>query len=184
VFWGNKKKWANKIHEAGGCFIFLDDTFTFWYGRPCTRDYQAPITGLHSPILLLFLQNSTDYIMLAQSCKFVVNCCFIGLTHPAACTECVCLWLFEMSTGPPFYPIYSKRVPIGWVWAEDFNDMFKIPWEWPRKKLETLPKKTITTSGDHPTRPPPGFDSYLIDLTRVVQKLCFLHPPARGNKIV
>ena len=57
------------------------------YGRPCTRDHQAPITGLHSPTLLLFLQNSTDYLMLAQSCKYGVNCCFIGLTHPAACTR-------------------------------------------------------------------------------------------------
>jgi len=36
--------------------------------------------------LLPFLQNSTDYLMLAQSCRFGVNCCFIGLTYPAACT--------------------------------------------------------------------------------------------------
>ena len=48
--------------------------------------YQAPTTGLHSPTLLPFLQNSNDYFMLAQSCKFGVNCCSIGLTHPAACT--------------------------------------------------------------------------------------------------
>ena len=53
--------------------------------------------------------------MLAQACKFGVNCCFIGLTHPAACTECVCLRLLEMSTEPPFCPIYSKRVPIDWA---------------------------------------------------------------------
>ena len=32
--------------------------------------YQAPTTGLHSPTLLPFLQNSTDYLMLAQSWKF------------------------------------------------------------------------------------------------------------------
>jgi hypothetical protein len=25
--------------------------------------------------------------MLAQSCKFGINCCFIGVTHPAACTR-------------------------------------------------------------------------------------------------
>jgi hypothetical protein len=49
--------------------------------------YPAPITGLHSPTLLPFLQNSPDYLMLAQSCKFGVNCCVIGLTHPAACTR-------------------------------------------------------------------------------------------------
>jgi hypothetical protein len=71
--------------------------------------------------------------------------------------------------------------------------MFKISWEWHRKKNWRPPQKTIT-SGDHPTPPPPGFDSYiyqsipldaripniynLIGSTRVVQKLCFLHPPA------
>ena len=53
------------------------------YGRPCVT-YQAPITGLHSPTLLPFLQNFTDYLMLAQSWKLGVNWCFIGLTHPAA----------------------------------------------------------------------------------------------------
>ena len=48
--------------------------------------YQAPITGLHSPTLLPFLQISTDYLILARSCKFGVICCFIDLTHPAART--------------------------------------------------------------------------------------------------
>ena len=32
--------------------------------------YQAPTLNLHSPTLLWFLQNSTDYLMLAQSWKF------------------------------------------------------------------------------------------------------------------
>jgi len=49
--------------------------------------YQAPITGLHSPTLNPFLQNSTDYLMLAEFWKFGVNCCFIGLTNSAACTR-------------------------------------------------------------------------------------------------
>ena len=31
--------------------------------------YQAPIIGLHSFTLLLFLQDSTNYLMLAQSCS-------------------------------------------------------------------------------------------------------------------
>ena len=62
--------------------------------------YQAPITGLHSPTLLPILHNSTDYLMLAQSCKFGVAS--LALTHPTACTECVCLWLLEMSTYPPY----------------------------------------------------------------------------------
>ena len=53
--------------------------------------YQAPITDLHSPTLL---RNFTDYLMLAQSCKFGSNCCFIGLTHPAACTRACVLLTF------------------------------------------------------------------------------------------
>jgi len=77
--------------------------------------YQAPITGLHSPTLLPFLQNSTDYHMLAQSCKFGANCCFIGLTHPAACTRVRVPLTFGHVHNPPFYPIYSKRVAIDWA---------------------------------------------------------------------
>ena len=96
------------------------------YGRPCTRDHQAPITGLHSPTLLLFLQNSTDYLMLAQSCKYGVNCCFVGLTHPAACTWVRVPWLLDMSTDPLFYPIYSKRVPIDWRIELRIPKMFKV----------------------------------------------------------
>ena len=97
--------------------------------------YQAPIIGLHSFTLLLFLQDSTDYLMLAQSCKFGVIAVSLALTQPAACTECVCLWLLEMSTDPPFYPIYSKRVPIDWAWAEDSDGIFEILLETPTKKL-------------------------------------------------
>jgi len=71
--------------------------------------YQAPITGLHSPTLLLFLQDSTDYLMLAQSCKFGVNYCFIGLTHPAACTQ-VCVPLtFGHVHRPPLLPNLLKK---------------------------------------------------------------------------
>ena len=83
------------------------------YKRPCTRD----LPGTHNWLAQSHIASisSTDYRMLAQSCKFGVNCCFIGLTHPAACTECVCFQLLDMSTDPPIYPIYSKRVPIGWI---------------------------------------------------------------------
>jgi hypothetical protein len=73
--------------------------------------YQAPITGLHSPTLLPFLQNSTDYLMLAQYCKFGVTCCFIGLTHPAVCTRArVCASDFWTCQTPPFNPLHQKRV--------------------------------------------------------------------------
>ena len=71
--------------------------------------------------------------------------------------------------------------------------IFKIPWMCPRKKLEPPAKKLKTRWGT----PPPPFDPYiyqsialdvripnlnfLIDLTGVVQKLCFLQPPAVHN---
>ena len=55
------------------------------YGRPCTRDVPGTHNWcLHSPTLLPFLQNSTDYLMLAHSCKYGVSCCFIGLTQSAS----------------------------------------------------------------------------------------------------
>jgi len=62
---------------------------------------QAPISGLLSPILLQFLYNSIEYLMLAQSCKFGVNCCFIGLTHPAACTRARVPLIFGHVHRPP-----------------------------------------------------------------------------------
>jgi hypothetical protein len=63
--------------------------------------YQAPITGLHSPILLPILQNYTDYLVLAQSCKLRVNCCFVGLTNPAACTRARVPLTFKHVYRPP-----------------------------------------------------------------------------------
>ena len=92
--------------------------------------YQEPTTGLHSPTLLAFLQKSTDYLMLAQSWKFGVNCCSIGLTHPAACTGALVPLTFGHVHRPPFHPICSERVAIDWAWA----DIFEIPWEWPKLK--------------------------------------------------
>ena len=49
--------------------------------------YQAPTIDFYSPTLPPILQNSTEYLMLALSWKFGVNCCSFGLTHPAACTQ-------------------------------------------------------------------------------------------------
>jgi len=39
--------------------------------------------------------------MLAQSCKFGVNCCFIGLTRPAACTRARVPLTFGHVQTPP-----------------------------------------------------------------------------------
>ena len=90
------------------------------YGRPCPHDlpaYQAPITGLHNSVIrnASFFQNSTDYLMLAQSWKFGVSCCSIALTHPAACTGALVPLTFGHVHRPPFYPICSKRVAIDWA---------------------------------------------------------------------
>ena len=71
--------------------------------------YQAPITGLHSPKLLPFLQNFTDCIMLAQSCKFKVNCCFIGLIHPAACTRARVPLTFGRVHSPPPLTQFAQK---------------------------------------------------------------------------
>ena len=65
--------------------------------------YQAPTTDLHNnPTLLLFLRNSTDYLMLAQSWKFGVDCCFTGLTYPAACTQARVSGFWTGPQKPPF----------------------------------------------------------------------------------
>ena len=59
------------------------------YGRPCTRD----LPGTHNWLTqshIASISSGFHYLMLAQSCKFGVICSFIGLTHPTACTECVC----------------------------------------------------------------------------------------------
>ena len=49
--------------------------------------YQTTTAGLHSLKLLPFLQSSTDYLMLAQTLRFGVNRCSIGMTHPVAYTR-------------------------------------------------------------------------------------------------
>ena len=80
--------------------------------------YQAPITGLHSPTLLPFLQNSTEYLMLAQSCKFGVDCCFNGLTYPAACTRARVPLTFAHVHRPPLTQFAQKginRLGLSWV---------------------------------------------------------------------
>jgi len=70
--------------------------------------YQAPITGLHSPTLLPFLETSTDYFMLAQSCKLWVNFSFIGLTHPAACNGARVPLTFGHVHNPPPFPQFAQ----------------------------------------------------------------------------
>ena len=152
--------------------------------------FQAPITGVHSPTLLPFLQNSTDYLMLAQSCKFRVNCCFIDLTHPAACTRvCVPLTFGHVHRPPPFTQFTQKgcqstglelRIPMIYL-RFCRSDPVKF-WSGGSQKLWTPPDP-----------PPPIGPIYIpIDSSRrqdseyinfnlfdtCCPKVCFLHPPA------
>jgi len=71
--------------------------------------HQAPTTGLHNSTLLPFLLNSTDYQMLAQSWKFEMKCCFIGLTPPAACTRARVALTFGRAHRPPLLPNLLKK---------------------------------------------------------------------------
>ena len=71
--------------------------------------YQAPLTGLHSPTSPPFLHNFTDYLMLAQSCKFGINCCFIDLTHPMACTRARVLLTFGLVHRPPPLTQFAQK---------------------------------------------------------------------------
>ena len=71
--------------------------------------YQAPTTGSHSPTLLPFLQNSTDYIKLVQSWNFEVNCCSIGLTHPTACIRARVSLTLGLVHRPPPFPQFAQK---------------------------------------------------------------------------
>ena len=127
------------------------------YVRPCTH-YLPPTPGLHSPTLLPFLQNFTDYLMLAQPWKFEVNCCSSGLTHPAACTRALVPPTYGHVQRTPFSPGLLKKVAVDWDQAKDSNDIFKFSRKCPRKKTGPLPK-IRTPPGDPP--PPPRFYPYI-----------------------
>jgi len=103
--------------------------------------YQAPTPGLHSPTQLPVLQNSTDFLMLAQPWKFGVNCCSSGLNHPAACTQARVPLTFGHAHRPPLSPSLLKksanRLNLSWISA----GIFKILKEWPSKYLGGVSKK-------------------------------------------
>ena len=82
------------------------------YGRPCLND--SPGTGLHGSTLLQFFR-----IPLTISCwhnpgsleglGFRVNCCFIGLTHPAACTRARVPLSFGHVHRPPSSTQFAQK---------------------------------------------------------------------------
>ena len=81
------------------------------YRRPCTRDLPGTHNWLaQSHIASIF--SEFYYFMLAQSCKFGANCCFIALTHPAACTRArVPLTYFGHVHRPPPLPNLLEKGP-------------------------------------------------------------------------
>ena len=116
--------------------------------------YQAPITGLHSPTLLPFLRNPLTISCWHNPVSLGWIAASLAWLTPRPAPECVCLWLLDMSTDPPFYPIYSKRVPIDWGWAEDSKYIFIISGKCPSKILEGGSQKVETP----PT--PPTFSDW------------------------
>ena len=74
------------------------------YGHPCTRDLLSTNNWLAQSHIASILLNSTDYLMLEQSCKFGFICCFIGLTHPAVCTRARVHLTFGHVLRPPPLP--------------------------------------------------------------------------------
>jgi len=80
-------------------------------------------------------------------------------SSPWPAPERVCLWLLDTSTGPPFYPICSKRVPIDWAWAEVSDELLKNHWS-DQEKIRDTPQKQKTSRGTTPP-PHPQFDLYI-----------------------
>jgi hypothetical protein len=79
-------------------------------GRPYAHmTYQAFTTGLNSPTLLPFLQNSTDYLLLAQFWKLGVNCSSISLMHHMARTQARVPLTCEHVHSPPLLPNLLKK---------------------------------------------------------------------------
>jgi hypothetical protein len=93
--------------------------------------------------------------MLAQSCKFGVNCCFIGLTHPAACTRArVPLTFGHVHRPPPLTQFAQKGVPIDWVCAEDSKCII-ISGKCPSKILKGGSQQIEPPPPPPPSRPSP-----------------------------
>jgi len=143
----------------------------------------------------------------AQLCKFVVRCCSIGLTHPAACTWArmpltfghvwtQTPWLLDMFGHRPldFWtcldtdPLTFGHVEV-WTqtpWAEDSDDVFTTSWKLPRLKLEPPPQ-----TKSH-RRNPLWFDPYIYQsialdagsqICNFYQKECLL-PLLGGRRVL
>jgi len=110
--------------------------------------YQAPTTGLHSPTLLPFLWNFNDYLMLAQSWKFGVKCCIIGLAHPAACTQAHVPLNLGRVHRPPFYP--GNQLSLSRCYILIFVEVAQ-------EKTGNPPPQLKSLRGTNPTSLPPRF---------------------------
>ena len=126
--------------------------------------YQAPTTGLHSPTLLPLLRNSTDYLTLAQSWKFGVICCSIGLTHPAACTRTRVHLTVGHVHSPPLLPNLLKKGgnQLGLSWG--FWWYIYIFVGLTQNKTGEPPQKPKTSPGDHPPFDPYTYQSIVLNV--------------------
>ena len=70
------------------------------YGRPCTRDLPGTHNWLAQPHIAS-ISSAFHWLSYAGKIKFGVNCCSIGLTHPAACTRARVPLTFGHVHGPP-----------------------------------------------------------------------------------
>jgi len=130
------------------------------YGRPCTQY----LPGTHNWLAqshIASISSKFHYLMLAQSCEFGVNCCSIGLTHPAACTRAREPLAFGHVHRPPpltqFAPTGCQstglelRIP---------TICFKFRENAPEKNWRPPAKKLKTCRGTTPP-PPPRFDPHI-----------------------
>ena len=118
------------------------------YGRPCTRDLPCTHNWLAQSHITFISSDSNDYLMLAQSCKFGVNCCFIGLTHPAACTRAHVPLTFGHVHRPPLTQFAQKGCKS--TGLEGISMVYLI-FVGVAQSRSGDPPKTKTPPRDHPT---------------------------------
>jgi hypothetical protein len=124
-------------------------------GRPCTHDLTGTHNWLAQPHIAFFLQNSTDYLMVAQSWELGVKCCYIGLTqarglHLSACASD----FWTRPQVPPSTQFAQKGCQLTGLELRFPMNYLKII-EVTKKKLGT-PRKNKKPAGGPPHLPIPN----------------------------
>ena len=130
------------------------------YGRPCTtwptRQPQLACTAsncfhfFRAPLTISCWHKPGGLEWIAAPLAWLT---------PWPTPERTCLWIMDMSTDPPFYPICSKRGAIDWAWAEDSDDRICLKFRGSGPEINWRPTQNHVVGPPHP--PPPGFDSYI-----------------------